>query len=152
MQHWLRHPTSHLTRSWWVAGWPFTSRWNSRLRLSEPHVYRLHHLEWYAQFGRQTFPESEFEIKCFLGTFAGTGPDEDTDTQEGPEISWWDLIVNSLQCMRSIAMATEAVAQWQQLQLRAFTAIPVCIKGSIYLLLTMITEQLLSNFTDHCFK
>lgn len=24
----------------------------------------------------------------FLGTFAGAGPDEDTDKQEGPEISW----------------------------------------------------------------
>lgn len=70
-------------------------------------------------------------MKRFLGTFAGAGPDEDTDKQEGPEISWRDLIVNSLQCMRSISMATEAVEQRQQLQLRAFTIILVGIKGSI---------------------
>lgn len=43
-------------------------------------------------------------------------------------------------------MATEAIEQWQQLQLRAFTVILVCIKRSVYLLLTMITEQPLSSF------
>lgn len=67
---------------------------------------------------------------------------------KSPDVT--SLLVNSLRCMRSIATATEAVEQWQQLQLRAFTVILVCIKGSIYLLLTMMTKQQpLSSFTDH---
>lgn len=129
MQCWLRHQTPRLTRCSWVAGWPFASRWNAPLRLSEPHVSRLQHLERYAQFARQRFSESQFQMKCFLGTFAGAGPDDDADEQDGPEISWPDFIVNSLQCMRSVAMAPEAIEQWQQLQLRAFTLILVCVKG-----------------------
>lgn len=83
-------------------------------------------------------------MKCFWEPLQGRGQMRTLTNKRG--LKSRDFIVNSLHCMWSIAMATEAIEQWQQLQLRAFTVILVCIKRSVYLLLTMITEQPLSSF------
>lgn len=96
--------------------------------------------------------EMTFQWRVSLVTFAGEGPEEDCDAQEGPENSWRDFLGNSLQCMWKIAVATEAVEQWHQSQSRAFTADLMCIKGSICLQLTVIMLPPLSSFMDHYLK